>query len=85
MTITSQRGKINLVYYEKGGYSGWRSDDTRESIGDLTHLGWVVPCGEGDHRRDLQKAHLKGVRRADLHTTNSLSSDYPSKNFFDND
>ncbi len=54
---------------------------TRESIGGFTHLGGIVPRRKGDHRGDLQKAHLKGVRRADFHTMNFHSVPLPPKFF----
>ena len=64
MTITSQRGKINL----RRGCSAPEPDaikkgpdDTRESIGLFTHLGGIVPCRKRHHSGDLQKAYLKGV------------------------
>lgn len=62
ITIASQRGKINLVCHDKWGCSEYRNDNTRESIGGFAHLSGIIPCRKGDHRGDLEKAHLKGVR-----------------------
>ena len=64
MTITSQRGKINLregcsVPEPNPIKNG--PDNIRESIGRFTHLSGIVPCRERYHRGDLQKAYLKGV------------------------
>jgi hypothetical protein len=53
--------------------SGSAPTNLRERIGNFPHLGRCIPSGKCYHRRNLEKAHLKRVRRSNFHAAGNES------------